>query len=109
MARRGSVTAQDVSEGLGRLGFAAALDWERPFLGPLLVVSYPRETRPNEDTRHAAEETGYRGRIRESRAWISDFLEVSPGCQGPWFSLKVGKGSAPWALRKGIRRKFSLR
>ena len=32
----GSVVARDTSQGLGRLGFAAiALDWERPFLGPL--------------------------------------------------------------------------
>ena len=33
VARAGSVIARDMSQGLGRLGFAAiALDWERPFL-----------------------------------------------------------------------------
>ena len=32
--------ARDMSQGLGRLGFAAiALDWERPFLGPLYAWS----------------------------------------------------------------------
>ena len=37
--RIGSVMARDMSQKLGRLGFAAiALDWERPFLGPLCLV-----------------------------------------------------------------------
>jgi len=32
----GKVTAKEMEQGLGRLGFAAnALTWERPFLGPL--------------------------------------------------------------------------
>ena len=32
----GRVSAKEMQQGLGRLGFAAiALDWERPFLGPL--------------------------------------------------------------------------
>ena len=36
----GSVVARDMSQGLGRLGFAAiALDWTRPFLGPLYAWS----------------------------------------------------------------------
>ena len=36
----GSVMARDMSQGLGRLGFAAiALDWERAFLGPLKAWS----------------------------------------------------------------------
>ena len=36
----GHVTATEMAEGLGRLGFAAiSLDWERPFLGPLYAWS----------------------------------------------------------------------
>ena len=32
----GKVAAKEMQQGLGRLGFAAiALDWQRPFLGPL--------------------------------------------------------------------------
>ena len=50
VVKGGSVTARDMSQGLGRLGFAAiALDWERPFLGPL----YAWEDRPHEATRDA--------------------------------------------------------
>ena len=34
--RAGKVTAKEMAQGLGRLGFAAiSLDWVRPFLGPL--------------------------------------------------------------------------
>ena len=40
VVRAGSVVARDMSQGLGRLGFAAiALEWERPFLGPLYAWS----------------------------------------------------------------------
>ena len=40
VVKAGSVMARDMSQGLGRLGFAAiALDWERPFLGPLYAWS----------------------------------------------------------------------
>ena len=36
LASTGRVTAKEMEQGLGRLGFAAnALTWERPFLGPL--------------------------------------------------------------------------
>eukprot|EP00435_Cladocopium_sp_Y103_P075019 s47_g53.t1 len=36
LAQSGRVTAKEMEQGLGRLGFAAnALTWERPFLGPL--------------------------------------------------------------------------
>ena len=42
----GSVVARDMSQGLGRLGFAAiALDWERPFLGPLCSAIRGRRDR----------------------------------------------------------------
>ena len=50
-----SVVARDMYEGLGRLGFAAiALDWERPFLGPLYAWSSAiGEGGTNEATRDA--------------------------------------------------------
>ena len=36
LAVSGKITAKEMEQGLGRLGFAAnALTWERPFLGPL--------------------------------------------------------------------------
>ena len=44
-------------------------------------------------------------KAEDGRAWIGGFLEISPGCQGPWFSQEVEKVWAPWALLKGISRK----
>ena len=36
LAESGKAEARSFAQGLGRLGFASiALDWERPFLGPL--------------------------------------------------------------------------
>ena len=36
LSEKGKIGAKEMAQGLGRLGFAAiALDWERPFLGPL--------------------------------------------------------------------------
>ena len=56
LAESGKAEARSFAQGLGRLGFASiALDWERPFLGPL----------------HAW------------RAWIGGFFEPVDGCQGP--------------------------
>ena len=38
--RARNVTAKQMAQGLGTLGFAAiSLDWERPFLGPLYAWS----------------------------------------------------------------------
>ena len=37
--RAGEVTAKKMAQGLGRLGFAISLDWERSFLGPLYAWS----------------------------------------------------------------------
>ena len=34
------------------------------------------------------------------RAWIGGFLEMVPGCHGPWFSLEVTRDWAPWAFSK---------
>ena len=31
-------------------------------------------------------------KAEDGRAWIGGFLEISRGCQGPWFSLEVEKG-----------------
>ena len=39
-------------------------------------------------------------KAEDGRAWIGGFLEISPGCQGRWFSLEVEKGWAPWAFVK---------
>eukprot|EP00439_Symbiodinium_sp_Y106_P030423 s1536_g3.t1 len=46
-ATAGRIEAKEVQQGLGRLGFAAiALDWERPFLGPLHAWSAAIPGRP---------------------------------------------------------------
>ena len=31
---------------------------------------------------------------------MGGFLEIVPGCQGPWFSLEVDRSWAPWAFSK---------
>ena len=43
-ATAGRIEAKEMQQGLGRLGFAAiAIDWERPFLGPLHAWSAGRQ------------------------------------------------------------------
>ena len=43
----GHVSATEMAQGLGRLGFAAiSLDWERPFLGPLYAWSSAIQGKP---------------------------------------------------------------
>ena len=43
----GHVSATEMAQGLGRLGFAAiSLDWERPFLGPLCAWSSAIQGKP---------------------------------------------------------------
>ena len=45
----GKVTAKEMQQGLGRLGFAAiALDWQRPFLGPLHAWSSAMQGEPGQ-------------------------------------------------------------
>ena len=74
-----------MSQGLGRLGFASySARLGEALFGPSVclvlcdtVVFY----------RDAKAEDG--------RAWIGGFFEISPGCQGPWFSLEVEKDWAP--------------
>ena len=39
-------------------------------------------------------------KAENGRAWIGGFLEISPGCPGPWFSLEVERSWAPWAFAK---------
>ena len=56
LARTGKTEAKAFAQGLGRLGFASiALDWERPFLGPLhacMVVRCPGEAWTPDATDH---------------------------------------------------------
>eukprot|EP00439_Symbiodinium_sp_Y106_P077224 s2154_g16.t1 len=83
--RSGKAEARSIAQRLVRLCFASiALDWERPFLGPLHAWS-----------------SAVQGKAEASRAWIGGFLELVDGCQGPWFSLEVEKSWAPWAFAKG--------
>ena len=131
-ASRGRVSAKEFSQGLGRLGFAAmALDWERPFLGPLHAWSSAVQTKVGTLTVPTmlrvlclwlAERLEAGGRLQRpaplveegtplsfftdakaeaGKAWIGGFLELVPGCQGPWFSLEVQQSWAPWAFAKG--------
>ena len=46
-------------------------------------------------------------KAEDGRAWIGGFLEISPGCQGPWCSLEVEKDWAPWAFLKGDAKKIA--
>ena len=39
-------------------------------------------------------------KAEDGRAWVGGFLEIVPGCQGPWFSLEVDRSWAPWAFSK---------
>ncbi|OLQ05332.1 hypothetical protein AK812_SmicGene11523 [Symbiodinium microadriaticum] len=113
-----------------RLGFASiALDWERPFLGPLHAWSSAVQGKPGPLTLPTmvrvlcgwlADRPESGGRLQKpllegaaplsfftdakaeaGRAWIGGFLELVDGCQGPWFSLEVVDSWAPWAFAKG--------
>ena len=87
--------------GPGRLGFAAvSVDWETPFLGPLYAWSSAIQGKSGPMQMPAmikvlfcwlAErlETGDRLQRPCRGAWIGGFLEMVPGCHGPWFSLEV--------------------
>ena len=37
-------------------------------------------------------------KAQDGRAWVGGFLEIVPGCQGPWFSLKVDRSWAPLGI-----------
>ena len=40
-------------------------------------------------------------KAEDGRAWIGGFLEILPGCQGPYFSLEVEKDWVPCFLKRG--------
>ena len=132
----GKEAAKEMQQGLGRLGFAAiALDWERPFLGPLhawsaaiqgreglLVIptmlrvlmtwlaekltSGDRLQRPVRLLQGLPPLSFYTDPKAEStRAWIGGFLDIGEGKPGPWFSLEVDRSWAPWAFSKGDPKK----
>jgi hypothetical protein len=129
--REGVIEPREMAQGLGRLGFSAmALDWERPFLGPLYAWSSAifgkpgikrvpvmlrvlmswiadrlcRGERLQRPSPPPTPQTPFvfftDAKAVEDRAWVGGFLEISPGCQGPWFSLEVEKDWAPWAFCK---------
>ena len=113
LAKEGRAEAKPMSQGLGRLGFAAiALDWERPFLGPLHAWSAIQDKRGyltlpvmlRTLCHWRADRMEGGGRLQrplpmiakndpwsfftdakadEGRAWIGGFLEVVPGGTHP--------------------------
>ena len=132
LAVSGKAEARSFAQGLGRLGFASiALDWERPFLGPLHAWSSAVQGKSGPLTLPTmirvlcgwlAERLENGGRLQkpepllegaaplsfftdakaeDGRAWIGGFFEPVDGCQGPWFSLEVTPEWAPWAFAKG--------
>ncbi|CAE7337416.1 HCBT2 [Symbiodinium microadriaticum] len=132
-ATRGRVSAKEFSQGLGRLGFAAmALDWERPFLGPLHAWSSAVQTKVGTLTVPTmlrvlclwlAERLEAGGRLQRpaplveegtplsfftdakaeaGKAWIGGFLELVPGCQGDCCPW-VPEGPAKKTTRVAIR------
>ena len=132
LAESGKAEARSFAQGLGRLGFASiALDWERPFLGPLHAWSSAVQGKSGPLTLPTmirvlcgwlAERLENGGRLQkpepllegaaplsfltdakaeDGRAWIGGFFELVDGCQGPWFSLEVTPEWAPWAFAKG--------
>ena len=124
LAESGKAEARSFAQGL-------ALDWERPFLGPLHAWSSAVQGKSGPLTLPTmirvlcgwlAERLESGGRLQkpepllegatpltfftnakaeDGRAWIGGFLELVDGCQGPWFSLEVTPEWAPWAFAKG--------
>ncbi len=74
--RAGNVTAKEMAQGLGRLGFAAiSLDWERPFLGPLYAWSSAIQGRHGPMTIPTM--------LRVIFNWLADRLEGGDRLQRP--------------------------
>ena len=127
-------------KGLGRLGFASiALDWERPFLGPLHAWSSAVQGKPGALTLPTmvrvlcgwlADRLDSGGRLQKpeplleggaplsfftdakaeaGRAWIGGFLELVDGCQKPWFSLEVVESWPPGLSLRVTRGRSSRR
>ena len=85
-AVKGRVSAKEFSQGLGRLGFAAiALDWERPFLGPLHAWASAVQAKVGVLTIPTM--------LRVLCRWLAGRLA--------WFSLEVKENRACWAFAKG--------
>ena len=64
-----------------------------------------RLQRPEVGVQGAIRLVFYTDKAEDGRAWIGGFFEIFPGCQGPWFSLDVEKGWAPWAFVTGDTKK----
>ena len=77
-SRAGNVTAKEMAQGLGRLGFAAiCLDWERPFLGPLYAWSSAIQGRQGPMTIPTMLQIGWRGTIGcNGRRGLSFFTDA---------------------------------
>ena len=113
VVKSGSVMARDMSQGLGRPGFAAiALDWERPFFRPLyawssaiqgktgsmklpvmlrVLMSWLADRMEGGD-RLQKPDMGVQGAIPlvfYTDAEAEDGRAWIGGFQGPWFSLEV--------------------
>ena len=74
--RAGKVTAKEMAQGLGRLGFAAiSPDWERPFLGPLYAWSSAIQGRQGPMTIPTM--------LRIIFSWLADRLEGGDRLQRP--------------------------
>ena len=70
------VTAREMGQGLGRLGFAAILlDWERPFLGPLYAWSSAIQGKSGPMKIPAM--------IKVLFCWLADRLETGDRLQRP--------------------------
>ena len=76
LARTGRTEAKAFAQGLGRLGFASiALDWERPFLGPLHAWSSAVQGKPGALTLPSM--------VRVLCGWLADRLESGGRLQKP--------------------------
>ncbi len=72
----GQVTATEMAQGLGRLGFASiSLDWERPFLGPLYAWSSAIQGKPGAMKIPAM--------LRVLFTWLADRFEKGDRLQRP--------------------------
>eukprot|EP00435_Cladocopium_sp_Y103_P046701 s631_g13.t1 len=94
--------------GLGRLGFAAtALQWEKPFLGPLYVWKMEEGRRLEEVKLPPPVEGSPRvvftdARASDHDACIGGYLALHEDLKlCPWFSVEVGEDLAPWVRSRG--------
>ena len=71
-----------------RAGNVTAKEMAQPFLGPL---GWPSGS--HDDTRLSFFADA---KAEDGQAWVGGFLEIVPGCQGPWFSFEVDRSWTPW-------------